>query len=64
MQEPKFYHNILCMLRPKWGKCTNMQGDYVEKLYFCRINEIWWWGEEDTKASKIQSYQNAMLPVK
>jgi len=46
------------MLIAKWDKCTNMHGDYVEKLYFHRINEIWGWGEGDTKASRIQSYQD------
>jgi hypothetical protein len=36
----------------------NMQWNYIEKLYFCRINEIWGWGKGEAKVSSMQSYQD------
>jgi hypothetical protein len=31
MQEPDFYRDGIFKLVPRWDKCTNVLGDYVEK---------------------------------
>jgi hypothetical protein len=30
MQEPEFYHDRIFELVPRWDRCINVLGDYVE----------------------------------